>query len=794
MISQTIDSFTNCSSENVFAALVGLVVATSVFVGLIGPVTAVDTTTDGSALDDMEGVGTQEDPYEITNATELQAMDEDRSAHYVLTDDVDASVTADWNRGNGFDPIGTVHERDAFTGTFDGQNHTISGLVIDRPTVNGVGLFATVDGAIIEDVRLESVDIRGQRAVGSLSGRALETTVSGVVASGDVSAEARGGGGVVGTAEELTLGHSHAAVDVGAERLAGGLVGFTSGGIIEESSASGDVTGTREVGGLVGSNVEGNTVTRTYAIGAVSGETSIGGLVGENVEATVSKSYASGSVDGSDQVGGLVGYNDGSTADLYWSQQASGVDTGIGGAGGASTPLSNDEIDGTDAESNMDSLEFGLVWATTDSYPVLRTEVERLSLRTPQQVITDRPVTATATIYLSDGRTVQGSETADYDTNQSFLSVDRGALRTSGTGMAEVTATVAGHSDSQTVSVVTPPDISIESRELRFDRVGSETAAPVDVTLSNDGGANGQFDVTLSINGSLETTKTVTVQGHSTKTVQVNYSAPAMGSYPVAINGTDLGELTVVEEPETSVASASVSKNLLAVGNATTVETTLENSGDAAAGHTVELTAGGETVATKEVVVPADGMTVSFEYTADSTGEYDLAVSGTGAGTLTVAEKGSVSVESASVPDSIEAGATYEVSVSLANSGGLPLTTEVTYSVGESSVATKTVEVPTDGTTVTLEATAPEDSESIDHAVSAGDSEWTGSTTVTIETATPADTDAASGEGDGDGESNAGDGESDGDSTTSDGGPGFGVVAALVALVALVAATRYRRH
>ncbi len=741
----------------------------------------------------MAGSGTQEDPYRITNATELQAMNEDLDAHYVLGDDIDASETADWNLGEGFAPVGSRDR--AFTGSFDGQNHTVTGLTIDRPASGDTAMIGFANGATIEHVSFVDATVQGASFTAVLAGRTFESTsVTDVSASGSVSGE-YATGGLVGQLDGSTLVDGHASVDVTGNEFVGGLVGSIPASRVERSSASGSVSGVSEVGGLVGGppgsvNAEGSEITRSYATGNVEGEENVGGLAGGN-GGTISRGYATGSVSGDENVGGLVGLNDLRLTDAYWSESAAGLSTAVGRERGDSstTALSADELDGADAQSAMGSFEFGLVWAVTDGNPVLRTEVQSVSLSIPNQVITDRTTTATASVSLADGRSVRVSETADYGTNQSFLSVDRGVLETSGTGMAEVTAMVAGHSDSAAVSVVTPPDISIESRALRYDRVGSETAAPVDVTLTNDGGADGTFDVVLSVNGTVEQTRTVTVPGHSTTTVRLNYSAPPMGTYPVAINGSSLGNLTVVEEPETSVASATLSESLLAVGNTTTVEATVENAGDAAAGHTVELTAGGETVATKDVVVPAGGTTVRFDYTGESAGEYDLAVGGSSAGTLTVAEMGSVSVESVSVPDSVEAGAGYEVTVTLANSGGLPLETEVAYSVGGSSVGSERVEVPADGATVTFEATAPEDSDSIDHRVTAGDAEWTGSTTVDVETPTPTATAGSSGDGsDGDSTDGGDSGSNDGDTTATSGdGPGFGAAAALVALLAIAA-------
>ena len=68
------------------------------------------------------GSGTEADPYLITDVYELQEMSDDLTAYYVLGNDIDASVTSSWNGNAGFEPIGT------FTGIFDGQGHTITGV------------------------------------------------------------------------------------------------------------------------------------------------------------------------------------------------------------------------------------------------------------------------------------------------------------------------------------------------------------------------------------------------------------------------------------------------------------------------------------------------------------------------------------------------------------------------------------------------------------------------------------------------------------------------------------------
>ena len=99
------------------------------------------------------GSGTEEDPYQITNVHQLQEMNDDLDAQYILINDIDASETREWNVGDhdedpetpdsamGFEPVGTYeHENPivGFTGSLDGQGYSINGLFINRPNEDNV--------------------------------------------------------------------------------------------------------------------------------------------------------------------------------------------------------------------------------------------------------------------------------------------------------------------------------------------------------------------------------------------------------------------------------------------------------------------------------------------------------------------------------------------------------------------------------------------------------------------------------------------------------------------------------
>ena len=77
-----------------------------IIISLIAPASSVGLV---SAQEDTTfpgGDGSPGDPYQISNVTELQAIKDDLSAHYILVNNIDASDTVTWNDCAGFEPIG----------------------------------------------------------------------------------------------------------------------------------------------------------------------------------------------------------------------------------------------------------------------------------------------------------------------------------------------------------------------------------------------------------------------------------------------------------------------------------------------------------------------------------------------------------------------------------------------------------------------------------------------------------------------------------------------------------------
>lgn len=156
---------------------------------------------------------------EITDAAGLAAISNDLAGHYVLAADI--TLSGEWT------PIGNSGA--PFTGTFDGNGHSIKGLTITGDN-NGVGLFGQVNGEV-KDVRILGANVRGNEHVGIVAGRLLGGgVIDGVFTSGVVSGRDHEGA-IVGHIEEagfVSNCMSTAYVD-GRQYQGGGIAGWSKG-------------------------------------------------------------------------------------------------------------------------------------------------------------------------------------------------------------------------------------------------------------------------------------------------------------------------------------------------------------------------------------------------------------------------------------------------------------------------------------------------------------------------------------------------------------------------------------
>jgi len=273
-----------------------------------------------------EGQGTEDDPYQVSTAEHLNNVREHLNACFIQKSDI--SLT-DFASEEGWEPIGD--ESNPFTGNYDGNDKTISELVINRQEEDHVGLFGYAENAELVNITIKNANVQGHNHAGGLAGRLADnSTISGSHIKAEVYADEYYAGGLAGSIQGGSIFQcsSNSEVEAGINR-AGGIVGSSTGTVEQTYSkgvimASGSPT---RAGGLIGKNESGGDIVNCYSHADVHADgTASGGLVGLNW-GDIQHSYAAGHVSSEESdTGGLVGSNRGFVEGSYYDKDTTGQD------------------------------------------------------------------------------------------------------------------------------------------------------------------------------------------------------------------------------------------------------------------------------------------------------------------------------------------------------------------------------------------------------------------------------------------------------------------------------------
>ena len=256
---------------------------TPAFAGEVGAVSLQSESGERGELKQVDGV------YQISTAEQLKEFrDEVNSgktdADAILTADINLNpnmeISEDGTVTNGSDldqwtPIG--NEDHLYTGTFDGDGHTIRGLYIKSSDNDYKGLFGYVGTRGTVQNLSVSGSVSGRMYVGGVVGL-NSGTVENCYNTGNISGNISGGspvGGVVGR-NDGTVKNCYNTGKVSGNYV-GGVVGLNNSGIVKNCHNIGEVSG-NQVGGVVGDN--GGTVENCYNTASVNGSIEAGGVVG----------------------------------------------------------------------------------------------------------------------------------------------------------------------------------------------------------------------------------------------------------------------------------------------------------------------------------------------------------------------------------------------------------------------------------------------------------------------------------------------------------------------------------
>lgn len=269
----------------------------------------------GFAQASMSGSGTENDPYKIYSAYELNEVrhfTNQSGVIFKLMNDIDL---ADWiddnNPGQGWEPIGVKSA--PFKGVFNGNGKKLTGFSINRSSTDYVGFFGYIDGATIKDLTITG-SVTGKSYVGGFVGYGTGAcSLSNLTHNGNTIGTGNVGG-IVGYVTGNLTGLSVVGNVESLSHYVGGIVGYVIGNLTG-LSVEGDVEGSSNyIGGIVGNAI--NSSQSTFYItknvrmqGNVWGSSSsnfVGGIAGCTSNST-EDAYYSGRVNGGDKVGGIVG-------------------------------------------------------------------------------------------------------------------------------------------------------------------------------------------------------------------------------------------------------------------------------------------------------------------------------------------------------------------------------------------------------------------------------------------------------------------------------------------------------
>ncbi|SFA86775.1 The GLUG motif-containing protein [Acetitomaculum ruminis DSM 5522] len=293
-----------------------------------------------------KGDGTRENPYKISNYSELkefaeivngghETIPQNTAACGILTNDIEG-MNDDWI------PIWN------YSGIFDGNNKVISKLKISNYN-DYIGFFGHIDNeGIVKNVSLKECDTSGNYYVGSLAGenKGIITNCknygnitgsnhhSGGIAGynkglvsncdnyGDVNTQGSSHGGIVGdNSGTITNCHNYGVIE-GSDSI-GGVAGDNDGNI-NSCFNTGSVKGEDYIGGICGNSFFGNLMN-SYNVGTVDGKYSIGGVVGHNIYGFISYCHNSQNISGNYYTGGITGWNENIITHCYNTKNVNGT-------------------------------------------------------------------------------------------------------------------------------------------------------------------------------------------------------------------------------------------------------------------------------------------------------------------------------------------------------------------------------------------------------------------------------------------------------------------------------------
>ena len=266
------------------------------------------------------GEGTKENPYKIQYPSQLDLLVANNNPYYNVYFEQIADLVYDGTENN-------YTSNCDFGGQYDGGGYTISGINVNKPSSDYVGLFhklianpGSIEGTI-KNVVLDNSTFIGRTPVGGIVGHLLNhCTVSNCRVKNTVISGSEDVGGIVGyqNSDTNVSNCSVESSEISGGSIVGGIAGFNYGtvsGCVYDADVSYNNSGSGDrFGGIVGWN---NATVKDclYTGSTIGGRTNMGAIIGliDGYNPIYSNNYYTnielGGIQGTDQVGGCLGYS-----------------------------------------------------------------------------------------------------------------------------------------------------------------------------------------------------------------------------------------------------------------------------------------------------------------------------------------------------------------------------------------------------------------------------------------------------------------------------------------------------
>ncbi len=371
----------------------------------------------GYTVTETEGVKTYiiHDEAGLSGVNRIMASDvNELSSNIILAANITLTGENNWT------PIG--NERNPYTGTFDGNGKTITGLHINNGSASYQGLIGYLVNGTVKDLTLADSRVTGRSDVGGVAGiiNNLASITNVTVKDCEIHGNTTYVGGVIGSVIQGTISGAtlldSKVTSYGTN--VGGIVGYSSGSSIEnclvQSSAGKTVTidvtnncaggivgyirlgalisgckvindgvfnvraGNQYAGGIAGEGEDCEIVACLVSEVNVTASACVGGIVGQSSSScNLSGSYAYDCTTGTTPdaftgVANIVGTNEGTVTSCYYhayNDSWEDLVTPVPNSSGEFEP--GTPVDWTTASENMNRNLTGYIWGGTYDAPTL---------------------------------------------------------------------------------------------------------------------------------------------------------------------------------------------------------------------------------------------------------------------------------------------------------------------------------------------------------------------------------------------------------------------------------------